>query len=255
VAWLRCPRCSHTFRAGASATHVCPACGWRGWTPAPSAVPQESPYYRPAPEGMVGRPRSYLAFLALSLVTLLVYPLVYYWKAFAELDQQAGRRSPKAWYVAWLVFAVILAVGGVLEALFYYWDEPVDDLAAHAALFGTAAAMFLLCGAMHITLGLARLRDYRRARGLGRPIGGFTFCLIVALGIGAGLAGGWVVTQEVNFTEAMGYLVVGLGGVAGLMVGTAVATAFVNAQVNAVWRVIGQEQAYQLAPASAPAEV
>lgn len=242
MAWLRCPRCSCAFRAEAKATQVCPACGWRGWTPAPAKDPTRSPHYRAPPEGMQGQRRSYAGFLALSLLTLLAYPFVYYWKVFAELDRQNGRRSPKAWYVAWLLLALVLLVGAGIEWLVWYYDTDVD-LAVHVALFGSAGAAFLFAGAMHISLGLARLRDYRRGRGLGRPIGGVTFCTIVALGIAAGAAAALAVLHFLDepLQDKMAYLWYGVGALGGVVLGTAVATAFVCAQANAVLDRIASE--------------
>ncbi|HET6398061.1 MAG TPA: hypothetical protein VFH47_00730, partial [Candidatus Thermoplasmatota archaeon] len=116
-------------------------------------MPERSPYYRPPPEAPQGRPRSMLAYMLLSVVTLLTYPFVYYWKVFAELDRQNRRRSPLSWYIAWVVFWVVLLIGAAVEVALWLFDRPAADLAVHIALFATAGALFFLCGAMHVTLG------------------------------------------------------------------------------------------------------
>lgn len=257
MAWLRCPRCSCAFRAEAKATQVCPACGWRGWTPPPTKAPEKSPHYRPPPQAPAGGRRSYLAFLALSLLTLLAYPFVYYWKVFADLDRQNGRRSPVAWYAVWVAMAFVLLLGAGVEALVWWYGTDIN-LAVHVALFGTAFAVFLLAGGMHIALGLARLRDYRRAQGLGRPIGGVTFAFLVAVGVAAGAATAYAILVALDepLDDKMAFLWYGVGALGGLVFGTGIATAVVNAQANAVWdRIDAERPAFEPVPGQGLAEV
>ena len=237
MAWIRCPRCSHAFRAKETATQVCPACGFRGWVPEIPKAPQMSPHYRPPPEGPVGKPRHTAGYVLLTLVTGLTYMFVYYWKVFRELDRQHERRTPAAWYVTWVVFWCILLAGVAIEVLVWLADNPLRRLEVHVALFGTAFVAFLVSGAMHATLGLARFRDYRRGRGMGRPVGGFTLALVHAIGLlaGVGAAFGYLLHAGASLEDLRSQAILGLGGLGGLLLGHYVATGIVNAQLRAYW--------------------
>ena len=185
MAWLTCPKCTHTFRSAPYRVQVCPACGYRSLTdssrlpPAPEeATVGEGAVTVPIVEGVIGKPRRFLGYVFLSLFTVGIYSLVWFWRLFAELDRQHGQKPAKTWYAWHCLFFGALYLVPAFDLIMEHWIEPKQDFFFNdlgiATELGIAVTLFLaagVCWMVYVAIELPRVHGYRRAHGLKPGIG------------------------------------------------------------------------------------
>ena len=104
MAWVRCPMCTHSFRAQPGNDQVCPACGHRARVAnfnEPDAPPPEE-----LPVDVLGKPRrtfGYVGFTLAGLVFAWIYPVIWHFKVFRELDKQHNRYHLVQYWILGLV--------------------------------------------------------------------------------------------------------------------------------------------------------
>lgn len=170
-----CPSCGHLIEeAQPDGDWVCPGCAdiHYGAVPAfvpPVATPQppaQPPLGTgtfadiPAPRTLpVGKVRPFWLIVVLSVVTFGLYGLAYWWMAFREVDEHAGRRH--AW---WLYVAGVLSFGGLVVEL-----AVVDQrgLTGGRALVLMAWTIALVAAPLaYLTTEVLDVRAWRRSLGL-----------------------------------------------------------------------------------------
>jgi hypothetical protein len=183
-------------------------------------VPADQPIL---PEGVVGKPhRAWLVLLSTWLLQPVFWPL-YLWFTFQPLDKQHNREHP---ILAWIITVVPLL--GVFLGIPYAW------------------------------MGLKRLQRSRRARGLKRGLGPWTFLLVsVPLQLGTlGLAA-LLVASEGDLSAGFDFSLLFDGAayetflnleawhyaaLVGGLLGPAVALAWAAASANKLWHAIYEEK-------------
>jgi hypothetical protein len=183
---LRCPRCTARFEVEvtrARRRETCPSCGI-SLPPAPDAWAERPDLddLRPKTDDtLLGAPRRNWKVTALTATVL--YPFIYSFVAFDELDRQHRRRHATGLYLGGLL--TLVGIAALATAPFLEPDRctigTCDILPSQVVIWATwgVAALTLCIGfaLAYFVREFHNLRNYRRARGLRPGIGGLEFFL------------------------------------------------------------------------------
>lgn len=194
---LRCPRCSTVLAAEAGQDAVCPSCGFAAPVPAtpqpPGAGPASvalAPVLTPVPEGTDvpawarrGKVVHPATVVLLVVVTLGIYPLVFWWRVSKETDLLRGHRHAHRVLkvgilvaVIGFVVAVVVVAAGLAQAYailetgdggrFRSEEEAVQalvDASLPLAIVATLALVAALVGCVMVAVGQYRSWDTLRS--------------------------------------------------------------------------------------------
>ena len=207
---LRCPRCTARFEVEvtrARRRETCPSCGI-SLPPAPEAWAERPDLDDMRPktaDELLGAPRKSWKVVALTLTVL--YPFVYTFVAFDELDRQHRRRHATGFYLAGLLAIVGLASLAIAPLL--HADKcasppciagvPEPSQTSMWVAYGLGGfAIFAAFSVVYFVKEFHNLQNYRRARGLKPGIGSLEFCLWFIPGIALAGVGPFIAMYRTN---------------------------------------------------------